>query len=192
MKRALASLAIVGTIALLTGCTRYFREVSRISRRVEVVAFYRCQDPGCKTMDPAHSRIEIHVDGRRRWMIKEGAEGVENIYLACGRIFVRLATYNPTSTQHLGVLCENGKLAEVLDLTDLVVTRDALIKKLSCRPESPRSFEVDLYYYRTVDAGKVDSTVRRLTRHVNNLPCTPLVIEPDGPPSTALSPVPRK
>ena len=184
MGRTTARLAAVLLILWIGGCTRYHAEASGISRRVEVVAYYRCQDPDCRTMDPAHCRVEIRVDGKRKWRISERSEGVENVYLAGGRIFVLLSKYEPEWRAVLGVVCENGELAEFWDLTSLVVIQDALIRKIRCESESAGAFNVDIQYYRTVSDGKVDSSDRHMTRTIKNLPCAPLVIKNDGPVAT--------
>ncbi len=182
MQRAMAPLVFVLLIVFAAGCTRYYREVSRLSRRVQVVAYYKCQDPACRTFG-LRSHVEILIDGKRKWMLREGRQGLRNVYVGCGRIFALVSEYKPRWRSNLGVLCENGHVAKFWDLTDLLVTRDALIQGLDCEGKSLGSFRVDLDYYRTVNGKTVDPTVRRMSRYVTNLPCTPVVLADDGPPS---------
>lgn len=182
MERTTVRLAVVLFLMFLSGCTSYDAEISRLSRRVEVVAYYRWQNRSLHTTDLVPSYMEIRVDGKRKWRIEQGTEVVSNIYIAGDRLFVLILKMPSPSRMYLGVVCGNGHLAEFWDLTDLTIKRDVLIKRLSCEADSLGTFRVNIDYSEPFGGDDADSIVRRVTRHVKDLPCAPLIVENDGPP----------
>jgi len=174
-------LLLVTVFATTCACTRYHAESKKLSRRVQVVAYYRCQNPECTLVEPVHARVEILVDGIRLSRITEHNQSVANVYLRCGRIFAKVSCDSPEFSEFFSVLCKDGRMSKVWDVTDILVEDpSALEKHFSCQESGSNAFTLSLTYTVTDAAGE---RIKRLATHeVKELPCEALVLEGDGPP----------